>query len=368
METCINLQPDSRFERESSPSIHHSSLEVQQNGANHEEPAIIFPEAVANLTPITINCPGNGHREVSIVGMHATRDEIDEKGCKNMIFWDAIEGVSVPNAVIIKKPTGECLLTLESTEQRKLLGKVAVLQLEGEHYSPKDDLIVPEWPLGSPTPLENEDPPSPSATLVDDESISSDITSFDPCPLANRPFEPAKTAEFNSIGTQAKFDTSQETLHAQAYSETTSQGKRHQILSNGEAIFTDPSDYYYDTFVIKLRALNSKNSENSMCIERYLAQSEAKWFSCVRKSRLESPGGSSPGSLAQTPKLHHQNTAGEVQSADIKQMNEFVQKPDRYEMTVLRRVLLIPIRDFWPVYSLLIGLVRMTSYRWRVSG
>ena len=362
MATSINLQPDPRLERKLSPSSCHPDVEVQPNGANRVEQLIEFPEAVANLTPITISCPRNYHREVGIVGMQATLDEIDKKGRKDIFGWDSDEGIVIPDAVVSRNPTGEYLRTLESIESRTLPGEVAGLQFDVEHPAFKDDLILPQSPLGLPILMENEDPPSPSTTVVDDESISSDITSVDPCPLDNRTFPSAKTAKFKSLGTEAAFYTSQETLHPQAYPETSSRGKKHQIFGNGEAIFTDPSQYYYDTFAIKLRALNSINSENSMCIERFLAQSEAEWFSCVRRSRLELPGGSGPGSFTHTPKLNHQNTVGEVQFLDIEQMNEFVEKPGRYELTSLRRVLLIPIRDFWPVYSLLIALVRMKPY------
>lgn len=362
MATSINLQPDSRLERKLSPRSCRSDVEVRQNGANRVEQPIIFPEAVAKLTPIIISCPGDYHREVGIIGLQATLDERDKKGHKKIIFRDSDEGSLIPDAIASTNPTGERLRTLEFIEPRILPGEVAGLQFDGEHPAFEDDLILPHSPLELPTLLENEDPPSPSTTLVDDESVSSDMTTVDPCPLDNRPFPSARMAKFKSLGTQAKSDTSQETLQAEAYTETTSQGKKHQTLSNGEVIFTGSSQYYYDIFAIKLRALNSINSENSMCIERYLAQSEAKWCGCVRGSRLGLPGGSSPGSFAHTPNLIHQNTTGEVQFFDVEQMNEFVQKPGRYELTSLRRVLLIPIRDFWPVYSLLIALVRMKPY------
>lgn len=322
----------------------------------------MFPEPVAKLTHITISCPGSGRREVSVVGMQAAGKETDNKGCKNMIVWDSTEGVSIPESVAIKSRTDESLPTSEFTGSKKLPDQVAMLQFDGEDCIFKDDFILPQSPLGSPTLLENEDPPSPSTTLVDDESISSDSTSVDPCALNNRPFASADKAVFNALGTETKYCSSQETLHAQAHPEPLLQGKGHHIVSNGEAIFTDQPEFYYGNFAIKLRLLSSENSENSMCVERFLGQSEAEWFSGIRKSRLGTPRSSSPSSLAGTPKPYHQNAAGEVQFLDIEQMNRFVQKPGSHKMTALRRALLIPIRDFWPVYSLLIALVRMKPH------
>ena len=362
MGPSIDLEPNSIFESGMLPRSSHLNEEVQENSANRVHPLVTFPERVAKLTPLTISCPESGHREVSIIGMQATIEGTDKKGCENMIGWDAIEKIPIPDAVAIKNPTGECLPTSESNGSRKLPGEVDMLQSHVEYNFSKDDFISPHSPLGPSIILENEDPPSPSTTLVDDESISSDITTVDPCFLENRPFESAEMAEFCSLGTEASCYTSQAILNAQTRPETVLQEKRHYIVSNGEGPFTDSTEYYYDTFAIKLQALNSKNSERALCIESYLVQSEAEWFRYVQGPGVAKTKASDPNSWACTQRSHHHNTAREVQPLDIEKMDQSVREPVHHTMTALRRFLLLPIMDFWPVYSLLIALVRMKPH------
>lgn len=314
----------------------------------------------AKSVPLTVSCPGSGHRGVSNIGMQPTAKRTDQRGYKNMIHWDTLEEISLPDAVAIKNPTGEFLLISEPNELRKLPSKSAMFQSDVERHSLTDDLILPQSPLVSPTPLEIEDPPSPSTTLVDDESISSDITSVDPCLLTNTPFASALTAEMDFLGTEAKFYTSQLILHTQAHSERFLRGKRHHTISNGKLPFTDLTEYYYDTFATKLQALNSKNSEKTLCIERYLAQSEAKWYGYVRESRMVNSRASSPSSWARTQGTNHQSTA------DVEQINQLDPEPGHHRMTALRSVLLFPIVGDWPVYSLLVALVRMKPHSRRV--
>lgn len=362
MRPSVDLQPDSIFERKNLPRSSHPNGEVQENNANQVKQPLTFPQTVTKLIPLTISCPESGRREVGIIGMQATVEGADKESCENMIDWDVIDKIPIPDAVAIKNPIGECLPTSQSTGSRKLSGEVDMLQSHVECNFSKGEFISPQSPLGSSILLENEAPPSPSTTLVDDESISSDITTVDACILKNRPFESTEIAEFCFLGTEANCYTSQAILNAQTRPETVLQAKRHFMVSSGDGHFTDSTEYYYDTFAIKLQALNSKNSERALCIESYLVQSETEWFRYVQGPGVAKRRACDPNSLACTQRPYQHNAAREVQPLDIEKMDQSVRGPGHHRMTALRSFLLIPIMDFWPVYSLLIGLVRMKPH------
>ena len=358
--TSGNLLPDPVFERGTLPPSSCSSKESQKKRANRARQRVEFPGIAARLVPLTISSPESSHREISIVGMQATGKETDTMGFTNLIDCEGPEKMSMPDAIATKNTTGGCLLTSEPAESSKLPSEAVMLQSGGEHRPLTDDLVSPQSPLVSPTLSGNKEPPSPSTTLVDDESISSDLTSVDSCPLINRSFTPAERIKSTSLRTEAKFSNSQTILHAQASPGTILPGKRHYTVRNRETSFTDSTENYYNTFAIKLQALNSQNSENSLCIERYLSQSEALWFSYIRRSRLGKPRASSPTPLACTQRLYHPNAPSETQSLDIEKMNQCVPETGHPKVTGLRSVLLIRIGD-WPVYSLLIALVSMNN-------
>lgn len=74
------------------------------------------------------------------------------------------------------------------------------------------------------------------------------------------------------------------------------QGKKDYKLQSVEPFFTDPTGLYYQAFEQKLQKLNGKNSENSLCIEDYLMQSERDWFNRYRSVKLGKSAASSRAS------------------------------------------------------------------------
>lgn len=358
MGTSGNLLPDSVFERGTSLPGSRSNKAVQRNRANRVKQPVVIPAMAAKMIPLTISCPGRGHREVSIVGMQAPGEEAEKWGSKNLTDWDTVERISIPHAAVIRNTTGECLMASEPAESRRSPSELAMFQSDGERHSLTADFVSPQSPLISKTVSGNEEPPSPGTTLVDDESISSELTSVDSCLPISRSLASAETVELNSFGTEANFHVVQAILHAQTSPESILTKRRHYTVRNRETPFTDSTEFYYKSFAIMLRALNSKNSEKNLCIERYLTQSEALWFSCAQGSRMGKPRASSPSSLAYIQKLQHRNTPRKFQSLDIEKASQSVSEPHHRTMTGLRSILLIQIGD-WPVYSLLIALVRM---------
>lgn len=350
MRASVNLLPDSIVERGTSPPSSQSHGQLQKHRAVRVNQPVIFP-----VIALTIACPGSGQHEAGTGGRQATSGEkTDRRGYEKTIDRGSIERISIPDAVA---STGECLLILGPAESRKSPSESAMLQCSDERHSIPEDLDSTQSPLVSLTLSGNEEPPSPSTTLVDDESISSAFTSVDPCLLTNRSFGSTESVESNFFGTETNFYTSQATLHAQASSETILPRKRH-TLRKREPPFTDSTEYYYNTFAIKLQALNSKNSENTLRIESYLAHSEAEWLDCIRGLNLGKPRASTPSSLAFSQSIYHRNTPGQTESSDIEHMNQFSLQTGHRTLTGLRNALLIQIGD-WPVYSLLIALVRI---------
>lgn len=131
----------------------------------------------------------------------------------------------------------------------------------------------------------------------------------------------------------------------------------------GETPFTDSTEYDCNTFGIKLPALNSENSECSLSIETYLAQSETEWFDHVRSLQHRKPGASVPSSSACPERIHHHITPGDVESLDVKHTDRLALGDGHRTLAGLRRLLLLRIGD-WPVYSLSIALVR-EKLHWR---
>lgn len=291
--------------------------------------------------------------------MQPARDESDKRGHKDMIDWDMMEKSYFPDAVVIENEPDGCFLTSVPTGSKFSQTEVAMLQSGRELHSLRDDMNLLQSPLGSPTVSGKQEPPSPSTTLVDDESISSELTSVDSCLSESGTFASAETMKPNSCQTEAEFNTSQTILRARANLGTILSGRRHYPVHNRETPFTDPTEYYYDTFASKLRALSSKNSENMLCIDSYLAQSEAKWFRCVHGSRLPAAKSRAPSevSSAYRWKVYHQNALSETQSFDIESLYRVVLEPESRTARGLRNFLLVRIGD-WPVYSLFIALVR----------
>lgn len=254
------------------------------------------------------------------------------------------------------------LPTLGQAEFSKNLSHMPAFQLKSEDHELADDLSFPQSPLASPTLSATEVPSSPSTTLADDESLSSALTLVDSFLLESRTFGP--TESMGSILSETKVNVNPPSppLDAHVSLGTVLRGKGDNRPQKIEPPFTDPTGYYYNTFGIKLQVLNAKNSETSLCIDSYLAQSEAEWFDRVRGFKLGKPRTRAPSSLAYSQNTYRHLSPGHVESLGLEYMNRIAQEDGQQTAKGLRRVLLLKIGD-WPVYSLLIALVILKLHR-----
>lgn len=126
------------------------------------------------------------------------------------------------------------------------------------------------------------------------------------------------------------------------------EGSPKSILQNLTPLFLDPDQRYEDNFKEKIRALNGKNSEDRLCIEEFLLESEKAWFAKLRAAELRK------ASLAGAP-----NQRQEV--AKKKAIRDEFGLGDKHKPpTGLKRVLRIKIGE-WPVYSFLLAFVREST-------
>ena len=149
------------------------------------------------------------------------------------------------------------------------------------------------------------------------------------------------------------------------------QGKKDYKLQSVEPFFTDPTGLYYQAFEQKLQKLNGKNSENSLCIEDYLMQSERDWFNRYRSVKLGKSAASSRASsifrverqAPNEPSIHEMAVGSDDGSDD--QTAQFMLKEDYTPPTGIRKIMLRRIGK-WPVYTFLLALV--SHYTTREEG
>ena len=124
--------------------------------------------------------------------------------------------------------------------------------------------------------------------------------------------------------------------------------KPDNVLQNVTPFFSDPDKVYETKFRQKMKNLNGKNSENNLCIEDFLLESEKSWFNKLRAAELNK------ASNARAPQQRE-----EVREEKARE-DEFG-LGDRYKPpSGLKRVLRMKIGD-WPIYSFLLAFVRETS-------
>ena len=129
--------------------------------------------------------------------------------------------------------------------------------------------------------------------------------------------------------------------------------KPDNMLQNVTPFFSDQEQEYETKFKQKVKKLNGKNSENQLCIEEYLLQSEKLWFGRLRAAELRRAsvypmGEQSPEELA---KENKEKKARE---------DEFGIARNHKPPTGIKRILRIKLGD-WPVYSFLLAFVSRLS-------
>ncbi|KAL8989269.1 MAG: hypothetical protein Q9169_008396, partial [Polycauliona sp. 2 TL-2023] len=153
---------------------------------------------------------------------------------------------------------------------------------------------------------------------------------------------------------------------------TVLQGKVDYALQNVEPYFNDPTGLYYKAFNSELRDLTSKNSEDALCIERFLVMSEKDWFNRLHKVKMGKRASKArPASVFHAPlqrpasvvSIFNENVENAVipdNSAEQYLLKEQYQPP-----TGLKKLLLRRARQ-WPFYSFLLAfgqIIAANSYQ-----
>ena len=121
--------------------------------------------------------------------------------------------------------------------------------------------------------------------------------------------------------------------------------KPDNILQHVTPFFSDPDKIYETKFKQKMKSLNGKNSENNLCIEEFLLESEKSWFTKLRAAELRKS--------SEAPAPQQRQEVGEERTREDGYKLGDKHKPP----SGLKRILRIKIGD-WPVYSFLLAFVR----------
>lgn len=140
--------------------------------------------------------------------------------------------------------------------------------------------------------------------------------------------------------------------------------KKDYTLQNVEPTFKDQLGHSYREFEAKLEGLNGKTSEGSLCISKYLVDSEKTWFQKLHMTKMGKPPASSSRKARLGPGdgeggLSAPNSASETSSAINEEKDEgFEQflKDDFVPPTGVRKLIRTKIGD-WPIYTILLAIV-----------
>jgi alpha-1,3-glucan synthase len=154
-------------------------------------------------------------------------------------------------------------------------------------------------------------------------------------------------------------------------------------LQKVDPTFEDKTGMYYAKFESMLNTLSGKTSEDELCVEKFLVESEKEWFKRMRAERLgrgdrahsqNSRLGLSPGpawprnslhsnrsrdsSISAYPTAHERERESESDEASPRpsaEMDEFLLGPNYQRPSLLKRWMQTRIGD-WPIYSILLAL------------
>lgn len=124
--------------------------------------------------------------------------------------------------------------------------------------------------------------------------------------------------------------------------------KPDNILQNVTPFFSDPEKEYETKFKQKLKKLSGKNSENQLCIEEYLLNSEKSWFGKLRAAELR---------MACPAEKQSPEERADTMRREKAREEEFGLGNNYKPPTGLSRILRIKLGE-WPVYSFLLAFVR----------
>ena len=182
--------------------------------------------------------------------------------------------------------------------------------------------------------------------------------SSDGNPVSMKVAKPSRAIKFNTIDTPHAVDSFPSLgphyfPHGGIPALSTSDVKEEKpdnMLQNVTPFFSDPEQVYEAKFKQKLKRLNGKNSEDQLCIEEYLLQSEKSWFGKLRAAELRKASVYPMGE--QSPEVVAQKKREKKARED-----EFGIGKNHKPPTGIKRIMRIKFGD-WPVYSFLLALVR----------
>ena len=140
-------------------------------------------------------------------------------------------------------------------------------------------------------------------------------------------------------------------------------GKKDYALQNVEPFFTDPTGLYYKAFFMELKDLNSKTSEQALCIENFLVMSEKDWYNRLHKVKMGKRASTArPATIFFDPvqragsvvSIFNQN----VESAAMPDngAEQYLLKEEYVPPSGIKKLLLRRMRQ-WPLYAYLLAFV-----------
>ena len=129
-------------------------------------------------------------------------------------------------------------------------------------------------------------------------------------------------------------------------------------LQEVDPSFTDPTGLYTKMFEKMLSSLDSKNSENQLCIEEYLTKSEKNWFGRFYDAKLGRSTPTTPASSLYRKSLaqQHGSETSDDDSVDEPGNGQFMLNENYAPPRGVRRMLQYKIGD-WPLYAFLLAFV-----------
>ncbi|KAL8687531.1 MAG: hypothetical protein Q9224_005123 [Gallowayella concinna] len=214
-------------------------------------------------------------------------------------------------------------------------------------------------------------PEFPAASVARDFAVNSPAVASTQARMTTT-FETRRgTITFGSSGGVTSIEHPVVDSHRFSYG-TVLQGKKDYALQNVEPFFTDPTGLYYKAFNAELNDLNSKNSEDALCIEEYLTMSEKDWYNRLHKVKMgKRASRARPATIFNAP-LRRQGSVVSIFNENVEaaavpdnSAEQYLLKEQYQPPSGLKKLLLRRARD-WPFYSFLLAfgqIIAANSYQ-----
>ena len=134
--------------------------------------------------------------------------------------------------------------------------------------------------------------------------------------------------------------------------------KRDFSLQKVDPFFTDSQEEYYRAFEKKLGQLSGKTSENQLCIQDYLTDSEKEWFNKYRSARLDrlDKGCSVQSQTTLVDSERNYESVAAEENNDPFDLGSLHEPPRGVKKWMQLRI------GDWPVYSLFLAFGQSKTY------